>query len=175
MLRNLFSPATFDWLLCMLTRLSHVKNKDIDKICAYAMVIIRISCFRKKNGTGFTFTKQGADLPSRQSRITWGRGRSVWCTIVGGSSAVSVLATTDVSRDFWEQFFTIVGLWNLSLIFLNYTRRRPDTNGLPFHLGRSTFTPKIGCIKIQVQMGPKKVCLDSCLASTLITDPKLKY
>ena len=66
--------------------------------------------FFAKNGTGSVFTKQGADLHLRQSRIAWGRGLCVRCVIVGEAGAVSVFVATDVSRDFCERFFAIVGL-----------------------------------------------------------------
>ena len=71
--------APFDWLLCLLTRLCHCKKQEYFQNPRPCHVYCQDIVF---------FTKQGADLHSRQSRITWRRGRRAmhhrmwsWCRL----------------------------------------------------------------------------------------------
>ena len=62
--------------------------------------------------------------------------------------AVSVVATTDTSRNFLGDVSPLLDC-EICFSFLKDTRRRPDTNGrgnVLFYLGRSTFTPKMGYV-----------------------------
>ena len=72
--------------------------------------------------------------------------------IVGGAGAVSVFATTNTSRNFYEQ---LLSLLNHQILFYSVEKyeetarcQRPWQDS--FYLGRSTFTYKMGQIKIQV-------------------------
>ena len=86
------------------------KRKDIDKIRACAMAIVMISCFKK----------MARDLRLRNKAQIYicagpglhGTGDAVFDSLLylGGAMTVSVVATTDISRGFCEQFFIIVRL-----------------------------------------------------------------
>ena len=87
------------------------KRKDIDKICARAMVIVTISCFAKKTARKCIYETRRRLIFTPIQGLHGGRGRCVHSPAVGGAMAVSIVAVTDISRNFCEQFFAIVGPW----------------------------------------------------------------
>ena len=83
--------------------------KDIDKIRACAMVIVTISCFAKKrHGIRVCKTRRRLMYTRADPGTAWDRGRCVHCPAVGGAMVVFVVAVTDISRNFCEQFFLLL-------------------------------------------------------------------
>ena len=141
------------WLLCFWRAFAAAKRKDIDKIRARAMVIVTISWFCKK---------------AARDPCLWNKAQTYIYSDPGLHGAGDAACDAPPQMALWPFPLLLRRMWaeifasDFSPLldceirfsfFLKNTRRRPDTNGrgnVLFYLRRSTFTPKMGQIKIQV-------------------------